>query len=301
MRVGDELVAVGRTSPSAGALVLARSRSGATWEVEICAERTVRGLSAIAAGPGGWVAVGYDALILHGPAPDSGDSLVPTVAHLPGRGGTQWRSDVTVANLGPTRTEFSMGLLARGQPNPAPATRTFTLDPGVAAGYPDIVTDVFGLTGPGALRLAAPPGDGLVVTTRTYNQTPAGTFGMDVPRLRADEAIEDGRTGVLMHLSQSATPGAGSRTNLGLVNAGSDPIDVKVELFSASASLLGTLTVHLRGMEPVQLDRVFARVTTADVPDGVVRVSTTTPGGRFFAFASVVDNRSGDPVLVTAR
>jgi hypothetical protein len=49
-----------------------------------------------------------------------------------------------------------------------------------------------------------------------------------------------------------------------------------------------------------QIDRIFQQVTGSDVSDGYIVVSTTTPGGRFFAYASVVDNASGDPVYIPA-
>jgi hypothetical protein len=42
-------------------------------------------------------------------------------------------------------------------------------------------------------------------------------------------------------------------------------------------------------------------VTSTDVPDGFAVLRTTTPGGAFLAFASVVDNRSGDPIFIPAR
>jgi hypothetical protein len=37
------------------------------------------------------------------------------------------------------------------------------------------------------------------------------------------------------------------------------------------------------------------------VTDGYALVQTLTPGARFFAYASVVDNRSGDPVFIAAQ
>ncbi|MEW6338599.1 MAG: hypothetical protein ACOY3Y_04220 [Acidobacteriota bacterium] len=42
-------------------------------------------------------------------------------------------------------------------------------------------------------------------------------------------------------------------------------------------------------------------MTTADVSDGYAVLRTPTPGGRFYAYASVVDNRSGDPIYVPAQ
>lgn len=41
--------------------------------------------------------------------------------------------------------------------------------------------------------------------------------------------------------------------------------------------------------------------STADIPEGFAILWTTTPEGRFLAYASVIDNRSGDPVYIPAR
>jgi hypothetical protein len=46
---------------------------------------------------------------------------------------------------------------------------------------------------------------------------------------------------------------------------------------------------------------VFEIVTTGDVEIGYAVVRTTTEGGRFFAYGSVVDNLTGDPIAITAE
>jgi hypothetical protein len=46
---------------------------------------------------------------------------------------------------------------------------------------------------------------------------------------------------------------------------------------------------------------IFALVTDQDVADGYALVRTRSSGGRFFAYASVVDNRSGDAVFIPAQ
>ena len=48
------------------------------------------------------------------------------------------------------------------------------------------------------------------------------------------------------------------------------------------------------------MDKVFENVTKQVVSDGYAMVRTTTAGGSFFAYASVIDNRTGDPFLIPA-
>ena len=64
--------------------------------------------------------------------------------------------------------------------------------------------------------------------------------------------------------------------------------------------LLGTVPVTLPPFGYQQLNRVFSLVTGGNVDDGYAVVRTTTGLGRFFAYASVVDNLTGDPIAITA-
>ena len=63
------------------------------------------------------------------------------------------------------------------------------------------------------------------------------------------------------------------------------------------AAPLGGLTVVLPSLAWHQLNNVF-HFLAPEVEDGFALVRTTTPSGRFFAWASVVDNASSDSVLV---
>ena len=105
----------------------------------------------------------------------------------------------------------------------------------------------------------------------------------------------------LVQLAYSTDAKKGFRTNLGLVNASSLTIAVWVDLYRGDGTLLGTRGASLGPYRSTQLNDVFSTVTTADVADGFALVRTTTAGGAFFAYASVIDNLSGDPIYIPAR
>jgi hypothetical protein len=48
----------------------------------------------------------------------------------------------------------------------------------------------------------------------------------------------------------------------------------------------------------VQVDDVFASCGAGDAAIAWARVEVRTPGGRLFAYASVIDNATGDPTIV---
>ena len=95
--------------------------------------------------------------------------------------------------------------------------------------------------------------------------------------------------------------GTGCRTNLGLVNATGLTISVEVKLCKGDGSGLGSQTYTLPPYGFRQINEIFRTVTNQDVADGYAVLRTTTSGGAFFAYASVIDSRSGDPIYIPAR
>jgi len=296
---GRVLVAVGATEE--GRAVTLTSIDGATWTKEL-SPTTSYGLNAVAWSGSHFVAVGNYGEVLRrscgagtiGPA-----FYVPAAAHAPGLGGANWRSTVEVFNRGSLQARYTVSLLKRDQSNTAPERRSFVLEPTRSARYEDMLWSVFGFEGAAALRFEIEQGTTLI-TSRTFNDTASGTYGQFVQGLPEASAIAYGETGALIQLSQSTRTDRGFRTNLGMVNITPATLSVQVDLFGSSGTQFGSLTYALRPYEYRQVNEIFKQVTQSDLADGYALVTTTTPGGKFFAYASVIDNRSGDGVHIPA-
>jgi hypothetical protein len=239
---------------------------------------------------------------------------LPTSAHGPGNNGANWRTDVEVHNPGLVQAAYTIETLLRDTDNTSAAVQSFTLEPGQSVRYTDILAVVFGMSkAAAALRVTTTSGQ-ILVTSRTYNQIGANpwslpegaSFGQFVPALPLEQAITYGTQGRLIQLGHR-TPSdlLDFRTNIGFVNTTGQTIDIVVDLYDASGSKLGTVsgaTTQLRPYEYKQIDSIYSLVTGSPVSDGYAVVTTTTPGGAFFAYASVIDNhRSGDSVCVPAQ
>ncbi len=61
--------------------------------------------------------------------------------------------------------------------------------------------------------------------------------------------------------------------------------------------LVDTIEVTLAAYEQRQLNRVFPEAT--DV--GTAVLTTSTPGGAFYAYGSVVDNTTADPTFIAIQ
>ncbi len=225
--------------------------------------------------------------------------FIPAAAHVTGAEGTNWRTDVEIFNVGGEQASYEIALLEKNQDNSTPATVSFSLNPGMAVRYDDILDEVFEFTGSAALRITANQGE-VVSTSRTYNLVTEGTYGQFIGALADSAAIQFGQQGRIIQLTHSQSLDTGFRTNVGFLNTTPSTITVRARMFASDGTLYGTRNSTLEPYSFTQKDRIFGQVTDQDVDDGYVVVETTTPEGRLFAYASVVDNRTGDPVYVPA-
>ena len=245
----------------------------------------------------------------------AGTVYVPASAHASGVNGASWRTDVEVHNPGTTAVGFQVALLRQASDNGGSVpTRTFSLGPQQSVRYVDILASMFQTDGAAALRLVPDGGATILVNSRTYNLIgpngvglPVGaSFSQFVPGLdESASAIaygEEGRIPQLSHRDPSSL--TDFRTNVGYVNTTGSPIDLRIDLYSAAGALLGTVQddrTRLRAFESRQVNAVFGEFT-GSLDDGYAVLRTTTPGGRFLAFATVIDNHlTGDPVFVPAQ
>ena len=230
----------------------------------------------------------------------NGVLYLPASAHLAGINASSWRTNLEVHNGGAAQAGYTIELLERDADNGAPASHTFKLDPGVSARYPDALGSLFGFTGAATLRIT--PYDGtLMAGARTYSDAQGGSFGQYVEGIAESQAVTFGKNARIIQLSQSADRSSGFRTNVGLVSASPSPMTVEVELYRADGSLLGKLSYALRSYESIQRNEIFREVTAEAIEDGYAIVRTNTESGEFFAYATVIDNRTNDPVYIPAR
>ncbi len=227
------------------------------------------------------------------------DVVVPAAARAGGANGTLWRSDVLIHNARPEPVELTVSRWDRDADNRDAETASLTVAAGRSLPIADVLDTLFG-TG-GAAALAIHGSDGLMATSRTFNDAASGTFGQLIPGLDPsdDTTIRPARPGHLAGLVETAGA-AGRRTNLGLVNLRDTPARVDLTFFAEDGSELGRLHPELTPFEYVQIDRVLGEIG-ADEATGVrALVEVVTVDGRVLAYASTVDNGTGDPVFQTA-
>lgn len=250
-------------------------------------------------GKAGGVEVAGTVQVTIAETPEEQHYWVCTGAHQPGYNNTVWRTDLDVHNPGAAKATYRVSLLKRDTDNRSAQTVDFTIHGGRSAHHADILFEAFGFEGAAALRITPLSGP-LVVQSRTYNQAGVGSYGQFVPGLASSQAVVGGTEGRLVGLFHDPGLVRGMRTNLGLVNASIAPIDVEIAFFGPLGTPLGVRVVELKALEYRQLNKVFEMVTSGKIDGGFLIVRSNTTGGRLFAFASIVDNVTGDPIYVPA-
>jgi uncharacterized repeat protein (TIGR01451 family) len=250
--------------------------------------------------------------------PSANSLIIPSVGHLDGIN-SQWRSDVRITNTAAQKISYLLRFTpAGGDPNSVKQTQ-ISIAANDTMALDDIVKNWYGV---GALGDAAngvlevrplnTSGKGTpvpedvnvsfatVASSRTFNQSAGGTLGQYIPAIPfasfVGKVSGDPRNGILSLQQIAQSPAY--RTNLGIVEAAGKPASVLVSVFDAAGKNLLNLPIDLKAGEQQQLNS-FLAAKNITLADGRVEVKVTGGDGKVTAYASVVDNKTTDPLLVS--
>jgi sugar lactone lactonase YvrE len=225
--------------------------------------------------------------------------VLPGAANTPGFNDSRWTTDLELHNRGADLASYTVELLVSGQANPSPMAVAFELAPENSVRYRDVVGELFGVDGKGALRVTAVGGD-LMAASHTHTESDGGFYGQYIGA--EDAALAAGASTELRLIQLESSPGA--RTNIGAVSACATPMTVDIALFEADGTPAGEMQLELEAFGTAQTNDLFNSLGGAKVSadgDMYAIISTSTPGAAFFAYASVVDNGTNDPIFIPAR
>jgi hypothetical protein len=202
------------------------------------------------------------------------DLILPGAAHTSGLEGTQWATDLVVLN--PHEIPVEVHMTFTPYSDSQPVSTSHALEPQQMLALDDVVSSAFGLEASGYITIHS--AETLVAAQRTFNQTPDGaTYGQLIPAVEAATS----------HAYLTGMRGGDFRTNLGLVNPGMTSLTVNVAVASG-------LQLELPSQGGVQLGQIdgWQEFNPAG-ESGSVAAATSV-----LCYASVVDNRTGDPTYV---
>jgi hypothetical protein len=228
--------------------------------------------------------------------------LIPAVAHNPGAAGTLWRTDVAAVN--PTNAEAEISLTFYPAAGGNLLSHSDSLDAGSTMEWVNIIESVFlqaaGANLSGSISIESTLA--LLVTARTYNQTPTGTYGQYLPACTEALVLGLGTVGYLPQIKSNDA----YRTNLGVVNIGDASVTIEVRVHDQDGDQVGSSKrVITAARRWKQINDLFDAVGADDEDVAYATITVTAGSGQVWVYASVVDNETGDgttvPILILAQ
>jgi uncharacterized repeat protein (TIGR01451 family) len=241
--------------------------------------------------------------------------VIPSVGHLDGIN-SKWQSDIRVTNTALTSAKYQL-TFTPDDPAKGVKQTTITADPGATVALDDIVRNWYGVgslgeSANGVLQIAPLDNFGrpatidvskstTVASSRTYNVTSSGTLGQFIPAIPfasfIGKAADSTKPATILGLQQIAESLA-YRTNVGVVEAAGNPANVLLTVFDGNGKKLLDFPLALKANEQRQLNSFLAQ-NKISIADGRIEAKVVSGDGKITAYASVVDNRTGDPLLVS--
>ena len=227
--------------------------------------------------------------------------VIPVAGNTPGAFNTTWATQFSAFNPQSYALKISVTYVPTLG---AQGIEKLLNVPGNAVAFSDnILADLFNRQGSGSLLVATFPEDNpgvpnnvidraFLVTTNTFNNSRAGTFGQTIPGVWA--GLQDFNTdgiSAVAHGIRNLTA-QGWRTNIGAVNLGRASVTMRVTVYDIDGNVIARNLpfnipplAHMQDSLPVQVDRGSVEFFVDDATKQAV----------VFPYASVIDQLSGDP------
>jgi len=220
--------------------------------------------------------------------------LVPVIARSSGRAESTWRTQVRILNPGAEsrilRLEF------RNLVFQSVMTRDLEVGPGEVAILEDPVLQLFGQeSGSGSLRILPLEDEtALVISTRIYNQTERGSYGQSIPVVtegsRAASSIIEIEDSQFRH------------SNLVICEASGEALTLRMSLRDSQDHLQADpVEIVLAPWESRQINDLFVFLQARGSGPSRLDIVPSSGEGSFVAFASIVDDLSGDALSIPAQ
>ncbi|HEX7614395.1 MAG TPA: PKD domain-containing protein [Thermoanaerobaculia bacterium] len=236
----------------------------------------------------------------------SADVVIPSSAFANGQNFAEFHSDVRVFN--PTNAPVNVTPIfynqANGQAVAAPAPGTVTVPARGQVAFDNVLATLFlqakGAFGPIRFGTTAP----IIVSSSVNNVNACGngaTSGQWLPGIDVGQAL---RAGTLVQLAASANGGSGYRSNVVFMNPGTATANVTTSLRNGDGTLVARFTLDpLPANGFKQIGALSAWLPTPNTITDTNLWMEFTSDQAVLAFASVINNGSGDPfaIVMTAE
>jgi PKD repeat protein len=265
---------------------------------------------------------GAPVLIPAGPSAPS-PVYLPAVAHLNGKNGTVWRSDMQLTNTDSITHTWAIAYVPKASDPVQPIIVPLAIGPHQSVYMTDALNWMYSgllttaVATSGVIKIAPADGTSVLpaVQARTFNSTVGGTFGQNIVPLWAELGAAAGSQYTRLLLTGLATADI-ARSSLGFINLSeTSSVIYQVYFYDELGNLLNprdqsnnplpyTFSLPPGGWDQDQIENRFFNAFAATLPANLRAISAevfVTGGGPGSAYATVTDNITGDPTFIPAQ
>jgi hypothetical protein len=139
------------------------------------------------------------------------------------------------------------------------------------------------------------------MVARTYNLAGSGgTFGQNLMVFGDADLIHEGESGYVPGVGNSPSPDTGFRTNVGVLNTDADSgATISVTLYDTEGDVVASLSEYWIPPAKFLQYNIFQALGIDEEMHASIEVHVVS-GGPVAVYASEIDNRTQDPILVPA-
>jgi hypothetical protein len=221
---------------------------------------------------------------------------IPVVARASGAYGTNWVSDLQVANPLPFDTNCYFFFFEKGKSNTESRFVPLTIKAKNSIKIEDVLLNLFGeVENYGGLRIKC---EGMVkISSRTYNNQATGTYGQFIPAIEDANLLHRFTTYYIGFIEKSSN----YRTNFGVLNLSDTELLLEVNAYNGNGEEIGNIKYEVPPYGFLQENEILSLFTAEDVLNGYIIVKSISYDFKYIAYASVVDNRTGDGIFILAK
>ena len=225
---------------------------------------------------------------------------VPGQGRLAGSGGSFFKTSFWMTNplSAETRVRLKYVPSTGGSRGGAATSKEVTIPPNQSVAYDDVLAEAFGATSDtsGVIIVEVGPGATTpIVTSRTFNDSPSGTFGQYIPAITLPTTSTE-QSAYLYGLGGDTA----SRSNVGVVNLSStEELNASVSVLDAAGTQIGSnVSVTVAPQSFVQVNRLNEAAGAGNLSVFTARIVAASGSSKFFAYASKLDNKTSDPIFI---
>ncbi len=218
--------------------------------------------------------------------------IVPAGAHSPGGYGSFWKTDLSICNFSSNTGNINIALLKMGEDNSNPQNFDYSTPSNSCTGFLDIIYENFSFVGAGALKISS--SFPLEILSRTYNDSPTGTYGQFIPSIEKNNLLKKNQKRILSFLQKNEY----FRTNIGCSSLSENIVDIKLKLYKKDGTYIGEKEINLQPYGYLQINDIFSSFQINDVSFAFSEIISESENAHYTCYASVVDNKSNDPIFI---